>query len=461
MGPTCHHFLTIVSTTSSNFSASSNMPDTFIDPYADFDPYESEPGYQEQESVAEDELVPPTPSSAEGNRFKWHNRQNSLSQRPGRGHSLQSSFRRTSSPLSGGNSRSQSPHTRSSLPSQGSSFPSSHSSTLPFPPTQQPRQRESSSSNSGHPRPLASPATFASRPSGSLQRGHSRRHSGSPSLPSTPQSSDTDYDSIYMFQDPYSDFRENQLQMMNNLFYLMRRVDTLYGEVSWLRQAVGIDPGQQGPGVPDMRYDSKFSIAHRVTDDCLSTDNGAMSLANFHLHQPDFANPLGFSAERPNDYPFDILWNFDDCKTEEEISVIFTSGNEGRPIMEKALRDEDGNFLSADAFNRIKASVRSVAAQLLQLPVKMGDAEARTKRYFKSAYLQEWTNALGMLEFTQPIVRLCSAHWKADHLIAQHLRSSARNNEDDERKHKRRRAMSSQAEQLSQGSSKPSSGKYS
>ena len=102
-----------------------------------------------------------------------------------------------------------------------------------------------------------------------------------------PQSSDTDYDSIYMFQDPYSDFHENQLQMMNNLFYLMRRVDTLYGEVSWLRQAVGIDPGQQGPGVPDMRYDSKFSIAHRVTDDCLSTDNGAMSLANFHLHQPD------------------------------------------------------------------------------------------------------------------------------------------------------------------------------
>lgn len=195
--------------------------------------------------------------------------------------------------------------------------------------------------------------------------------------------------------------------------------------------------------------------------------NDAMSLANFHLYQPDFANSMGYSAERPDIYPLDILWNFDECKTENEKPLIFTAGNDGRPNMEKALRDENGNFLSSDTYSRIKASVRAVAAQLLQLPVKTGNMEARTKRDIKAAYPQEWTNVLRMLEYMQPIVRLCSAHWKADHLIAQHLRNIARSNED-ERKHKRRRATSSHGEQatsphgkhLSQDSSKPSSGKY-
>ena len=184
-----------------------------------------------------------------------------------------------------------------------------------------------------------------------------------------------------------------------------------------------------------------------------SASNDATTLVNFHLHQPDFANAMGYSAERPNEYPPSILWNYDECKTETEKPVIFTAGNDGRPTMERALRDENGDFLSSDAYNRIKASVRAVAAQLLQLP---GNVEARTKREIKATNPQAWTNALGMLEYMQPIVGLCSAHWKADHLIAQQLRNITRS-EDNERKHKRRRTTS-QGEQSPQGNSKPSSG---
>ena len=230
------------------------MPrNTFIDPDPldadDFDPYSyTETGHRGQVPPTEEELVPPTPSPVEGNTFKWHNRQSSLSPWPGRG---RGSYRRTSSPLSGSHSRSQSPHTF-----QGSSLSNSHSSTFPFPLAQPtnahhaPWRGQPSNSNLGRRSGLSS-AISAHRPTSSPQQSHFRRHSGSSSgFPSTPQSSKIDSDSVYFVQDPLADFRENQLEMMSNMFYLMKRVDSLYGEVSWLRQTVGMDTRHQG--VADM-----------------------------------------------------------------------------------------------------------------------------------------------------------------------------------------------------------------
>ena len=50
----------------------------------------------------------------------------------------------------------------------------------------------------------------------------------------------------------------------------------------------------------------------------------------------------------------------------------------------------------------------------------------------------------------EPVVRLCSAHWKADHLVSQHLRSMNKPDDDEDGTRKRRR-IASQSGQSSNG----------
>jgi hypothetical protein len=154
----------------------------------------------------------------------------------------------------------------------------------------------------------------------------------------------------------------------------------------------------------------------------------------------------GLPADRPREYNWKILWNYDDC-TKEEDELIFKVGNKGRPCMEKALRNEDGSLLTLEAYNRVKSTVRGVAAQLLALPPipAPGQNEAptsRTKRYFTATYSREWANALGVIGYMEPVVRLCSAHWKAEHLLSQHLRNINKPDDDEDGARKRRRVAS-------------------
>lgn len=159
---------------------------------------------------------------------------------------------------------------------------------------------------------------------------------------------------------------------------------------------------------------------------------------------------MGLPSERPIEYPPKILWNYDDC-TKEKDEIIFTVGNKGRPCMERALRDENGTRLTSEAYSRVKSTVRNVAAQLLVLPPKPapGHREApasRTKRYFTAAYPREWANALGMIGYMEPVVRLCSAQWKAEHLVSQHLRNLNNKSDDDEDGVRKRRCVVSESQ---------------
>ena len=180
---------------------------------------------------------------------------------------------------------------------------------------------------------------------------------------------------------------------------------------------------------------------------------GVLSVINFHLHFPDFV--MGHPADRPSEYTWKILWNYDDC-TKEVDEVIFRVGNKGRPCMEKALRDEDGKLLTLEAYSRVKSTVRGVAAQLLALPPipVPGQKEAptsHTKRYFMATYPREWANVLGMIGYMEPVVRLCSAHWKAEHLVSQHLRNINKPDDDEDGARKRRRVASQSSGQSPNG----------
>jgi len=164
---------------------------------------------------------------------------------------------------------------------------------------------------------------------------------------------------------------------------------------------------------------------------------------------------MGHPADRPSEYTWKILWNYDDC-TKEVDEVIFRVGNKGRPCMEKALRDEDGKLLTLEAYSRVKSTVRGVAAQLLALPPipVPGQKEAptsHTKRYFMATYPREWANVLGMIGYMEPVVRLCSAHWKAEHLVSQHLRNINKPDDDEDGARKRRRVASQSSGQSPNG----------
>ncbi|KAJ3486923.1 hypothetical protein NLJ89_g11764 [Agrocybe chaxingu] len=85
--------------------------------------------------------------------------------------------------------------------------------------------------------------------------------------------------------------------------------------------------------------------------------------------------------------------------------------------------------LSRAEFQAIKTSTRRIAnAHLLSLGLPADPAAAarsKTKTYFQKYYPQQWAEALTGLEEREPVVGLCAANWKADHLLGNCLQAVA------------------------------------
>ncbi|EGO23171.1 hypothetical protein SERLADRAFT_439911 [Serpula lacrymans var. lacrymans S7.9] len=108
---------------------------------------------------------------------------------------------------------------------------------------------------------------------------------------------------------------------------------------------------------------------------------------------------------RPDQYPFEILWEFDDCKKDEDAGL--TAQNPAQPAMERAVRHADGTMISSKEWTAIKATTRK-----------------RSQNYYQSAYPAQWAAIIQEMEQQQPLLTLCSNHWKAEHVLGQMLRSS-------------------------------------
>lgn len=131
-------------------------------------------------------------------------------------------------------------------------------------------------------------------------------------------------------------------------------------------------------------------------------------------------SPFHQPASRPDDYPPEVLWCLEDCKRDHDVKI--SPGNESRPPMQSAIRNADGTLISDGVWDAIKLSSRHVAHSLLSIDLKGRNANrSKTKQLFKSFFNAEWNEALTQLEQMQPLLRLCAAHWKADHVLGNTL----------------------------------------
>jgi hypothetical protein len=92
--------------------------------------------------------------------------------------------------------------------------------------------------------------------------------------------------------------------------------------------------------------------------------------------------------------------------------------------MEQAIRHEDGTMISLGEWAAIKATARFVKMELLALPDprdRRAKGQKKTKIYFRSFYQTEWEAAIQKMESQQPLLALCAAHWKADHVLGNTL----------------------------------------
>jgi len=116
-------------------------------------------------------------------------------------------------------------------------------------------------------------------------------------------------------------------------------------------------------------------------------------------------------AERPEEYPAEILWTYEDAKNDP---VVCTKTNKSRPTMEKALRNEDGTMISHAAWVLIKDTARrAIGTHLTKL-----NAEKLSKKHFRTHHTVAWSKAIAFLEVARPLVGLCAGHWKAEHVIS-------------------------------------------
>lgn len=130
-------------------------------------------------------------------------------------------------------------------------------------------------------------------------------------------------------------------------------------------------------------------------------------------------------AIRPAHYPPEILWSLDDSK--KDIDVGSSEGNLSRPAMANALRHADGTDLDEGEYSAIKATAHAIAHELNQLPLPSGrglENKSRTMRFYKKNMVREWNQAVADAEAQQELLTLCSAHWKAEHILQAALQAA-------------------------------------
>jgi hypothetical protein len=125
---------------------------------------------------------------------------------------------------------------------------------------------------------------------------------------------------------------------------------------------------------------------------------------------------------RPRILPLSVLWHYEDCENDSE-GIIITEHNKRRPRMTLALRRPDGTKLSRQELANMRRSADIVVQKLVTTvkssPLFDADISKPTKFFIRTVFLTEYRQAILELEAEQKLLRLCSAHWKADAMIGQ------------------------------------------
>jgi hypothetical protein len=134
------------------------------------------------------------------------------------------------------------------------------------------------------------------------------------------------------------------------------------------------------------------------------------------------------SSGRPLQYPPAVLWTFEDCK--KDPSIDFTAANEARVSLQKIIRHPNGTMVTHSAVKAITSRARPIVDKILARVPSHIQRKDIGKTYFRTTYPAEWDGACQELESAQPLLKLCSGHWKAEFVLAQVIQSIKRGKKD-------------------------------
>lgn len=128
-------------------------------------------------------------------------------------------------------------------------------------------------------------------------------------------------------------------------------------------------------------------------------------------------------AERPTTFPETILWTFDECKKDPR--CVGKGANKSRVIMERSVRKVDGGMISSAEWLSIHTTAdKIIRSNLLTLNPPPGiEVIEYTKTYFSHQHAAAYLSAIKQLETNQPLLTYCTGNWKAEHTIAQVLKT--------------------------------------
>ena len=125
-------------------------------------------------------------------------------------------------------------------------------------------------------------------------------------------------------------------------------------------------------------------------------------------------------AIQPFNYLPEILWLFKDCEADPD--VIMSTSNRSRPPLAACIRHEDGMLITTAEYNAVKASGHNIISDhLTNLPEpwdKLAKGKPHSKMWYTSWYQKEWLATRLNFKVQQPLLRLCSSHWKAEHILS-------------------------------------------
>ncbi|KAF9483271.1 hypothetical protein BDN70DRAFT_990458 [Pholiota conissans] len=140
---------------------------------------------------------------------------------------------------------------------------------------------------------------------------------------------------------------------------------------------------------------------------------------------PALRIPKSQPTTRPAEYPVEILWLKDDCKT-DTLGAQPQTNNSSRPRMRCAIREKDGSVIDKQYYSAIQKVAVMRVEHLVQEEERLGGPlpkDKLTKRYFWTERIKQWENAIAVLEEEYPVLALAAANWKAEQLLVNGLAS--------------------------------------
>ncbi|KAH9041278.1 hypothetical protein EDB85DRAFT_2139949 [Lactarius pseudohatsudake] len=126
---------------------------------------------------------------------------------------------------------------------------------------------------------------------------------------------------------------------------------------------------------------------------------------------------------RPRCLPDSVLWDFKDLKSQPGLAIV-TEANKSRPKIQLALRRPTGDTLSHLEQSNIRRSADIIVKKLLKRidsdprsVVRTDKSKPWSKTLVWKFFPDEYDQAILELEAEQKVLRLCSAHWKADAVV--------------------------------------------